>query len=379
MFVQSVVRIARVVAGALVLGVLVAGSGGGAVPQTAVAQQAGGAAQLQALAERLLTPPYYAFGTQIAPPAAHLFPGRLPPDAPLDVPIPTGGRLVGSMQSTGGPPGASTVVAVVDAPGAPAEVQRFYDQALGARGWSPPDYRAYGPYGPGAGGFQQAFSPAGGFYCQDGSNGYATLTISPSSSGASGMSDVRVSVSLPSAATTPGTTAPYGGPCSPPPGLGSGQLLVPPRSPLPPLLAPPGARLQLTGQTGGASSWNSEAVAQTDLPSTDLEAYFESQLSDAGWSWLDSGSGGPLAWSAWALPDEGDWQGLLFVLELQGENRRALSLRADSASSEFGPVFTPGSYVYPAYPLVAPPVGAGPPVSAAPPAAPPASVDSSSQ
>jgi hypothetical protein len=78
-------------------------------------------------------------------------------------------------------------------------------------------------------------------------------------------------------------------------------------------------------------------VAQTDISAADLEADLSLQLEDAGWTKVDGGIDGPAAWSTWDVPADGNWQGLLFIVELPAENQRALSIRAYSTSGGFGP------------------------------------------
>jgi hypothetical protein len=41
------------------------------------------------------------------------------------------------------------------------------------------------------------------------------------------------------------------------------------------------------------------------------------------------GADGPVAWSTWKVPGDGDWRGLLFVNETSGD-RRSLMVRAEA-------------------------------------------------
>jgi hypothetical protein len=43
----------------------------------------------------------------------------------------------------------------------------------------------------------------------------------------------------------------------------------------------------------------------------------------------------PLALSTWKVPGDGDWQGVLIVIEMPAKDRRSLMLRAES-STGFG-------------------------------------------
>jgi hypothetical protein len=98
---------------------------------------------------------------------------------------------------------------------------------------------------------------------------------------------------------------------------------------LPPLHAPDGVTLQLTGGGGGPNRWTSEANAETDKTVAELEAHFARQLQAAGWTRAAGSRAGPMAWSTWKLPRDGDWMGLLFALESPGKNRKALYARVE--------------------------------------------------
>jgi len=119
---------------------------------------------------------------------------------------------------------------------------------------------------------------------------------------------------------------------------------------LPQLRAPPGVRLVSNGGgSAGSERASSEATAFTDQGAGELEAYFADQLAAAGWTRFDGGTDGPLAWSTWRLPREGDWQGLLFVLE-SAEGRRDLYLRAGTLAASANPAtyyFGPAQIVAP--------------------------------
>jgi hypothetical protein len=88
----------------------------------------------------------------------------------------------------------------------------------------------------------------------------------------------------------------------------------------------------MQGSGAGPTRVSSEAAAETDQSAAELEAYFAAQLKTAGWQRLAGGSDGPMAWSSWKLPRDGDWQGFLFVLQSPGARHRSLYVRAESPS-----------------------------------------------
>jgi hypothetical protein len=98
---------------------------------------------------------------------------------------------------------------------------------------------------------------------------------------------------------------------------------------LPALRAPDGVLLRGgMGGSGGNDRQTSEAGATTKLSASDLEAQFAQQLAAAGWTKLAHGADGPVAWSTWKVPGDGEWRGLLLVNETSGD-RRSLLVRAE--------------------------------------------------
>lgn len=264
-------------------------------------------ALLRELAERLLSPPPDVRGEA---PRARLFVGALPPELELDLPVPPGGRLIGSVhrvfrQDAG--PKAGSVEVVVDAPGPPAAVAAFYQSAFAERGWFAPPSG-----GPPAGGFQPTAGPLYRLYCASSSGPFLQLSAFPMRGGST---DVRLSVSI---------GAP--GPCgeTPPPPTKGTPI---PFTLLPPLTAPEGVELSAVS-TGPSrpGTLSSDAIAETELSPAALEAHFAAQLAAAGWTRLDGGAQGRLAWSAWQVPGEGEWEGFLYVLDGPGTGRRSLHL-----------------------------------------------------
>lgn len=48
------------------------------------------------------------------------------------------------------------------------------------------------------------------------------------------------------------------------------------------------------------------------------------------------GANGPLAWSTWKVPGEGDYQGFLSVLGTPSQNRKDLHVQVESAALQAG-------------------------------------------
>jgi hypothetical protein len=345
-------------AAVLLVGTLSAWGIGGVAAQT----PPGDPSLLQELAERLIAVPFASMPSQIAQPTIQLLPGQMPSDLPLSLPLPPGARLVGSVVRTlptnspddaraiMGPfaPGATVVL---DVPGSRESILALYEQALAQQGWSV----AQGG-NPFPGGFQTAFVGGGGVtYCRSESGPWFSVNVYPM---ASGTNDVRLTV---------GTNA---GACSiPVPPMPRAAI---PRAAelLPRLVPPPGVVMQPVGGGGGGSNrWSSEAAAETTRPAAELEVHFADQMRAAGWVRQTGGVAGWLAWSAWALPQEGDWQALLLVAEWPSPNRRWLSVRVESPSLAAEGIGGGGGITY-MVPAGAPALPVGPPSSSPAPSAP---------
>jgi hypothetical protein len=117
-----------------------------------------------------------------------------------------------------------------------------------------------------------------------------------------------------------------GSPCSQKGGPPQGM----PAQRLPALRAPDGVLLQASGSSMGGARQQSDAVATTPKTAAELESFFSQQLAAAGWTRVAGGSNTPLAFSTWKVPGDGDWQGVLIVIEMPAKDRRSLMLRAES-------------------------------------------------
>jgi len=207
-----------------------------------------------------------------------------------------------------------SVNVVLDAPGERSSMQTFYEKELADKGWSPL------PPGPQAHGFQFGSQPSRpSIFCSPQGNSWLSMGVN---AGRDGTNDVRIS-----------TNGQIPNPCQRPAQPSPGPLSA--NSPIPALYAPEGVTMQPGGSGGGPVRWSSEATATTDQKAGPLKAHFAPQLQSAKWTRLDGRDDGALAWSTWKLPD-GDWQGLLYVLNGPGQNRRVLHVDAQSATAQQG-------------------------------------------
>src|SRR5712692_4762001 len=266
----------------------------------------GEADEIRELAERLVT--HLIPGGAV--PSITLLPGRVPDDPDLNVASSPGARVIGSLIREPGWQLPRDIEVVLDAPGSEEPMLRFYEEQFGQRGW-----RVAPQFGHRPGGFMAG--PEGeGRMLRRGDDGLAILlTARPVKAG---WVEVRLRTQwIPPEAEFH----------RPPPG----QDLIPE------LRQPVGVRVLNASGGGGGASWMSEAVVETTMAVSELEAHFASQLEKAGWKKKDGGTAGPLAWSSWVVPGKGSVRfGYLFVVEAPGENRRSLWVRIESTRDGHG-------------------------------------------
>lgn len=260
------------------------------------------------LVTRLLSSPFSPTGKEQR---SVLVRGALPTDPKVDAPSPTGSRLIGSVVRTSG--GTPTGVQVLfDEPGTPADITAFYERELGALGWKPQPDRGQAPSG-----FQAGTPGSSKTYCKGETTPWVTLTVFAKDKAPS---DVRLNYQL----TTEGSFG-GGGPCSP---QSFGPQPYPNR--IPALRPPSDVQFRFgSGTSGSNNGQTSETNAITTRGASDLEAYFAGQLSTAGWTRVDGSASGPIAFSRWKVPGDGNWTGILLVIET-GSDTRLLSVRAEA-------------------------------------------------
>lgn len=125
-----------------------------------------------------------------------------------------------------------------------------------------------------------------------------------------------------------------------------GQILSgnPPAIPLnadvlPPLSLPPGACVRSSAAMGRPGIWSSDTDLLTDKGITEIEAHYAQQLAAAGWVRLSGGAQGPLVWSMWAVPANGDLEqilgddnltGFMYVIEYPRSDLRSVHMQVTS-------------------------------------------------
>ncbi len=104
---------------------------------------------------------------------------------------------------------------------------------------------------------------------------------------------------------------------------------------VPVLRSPAGAPLSPDASGGGGEHlWYSYATAETDMPVPALAAHFDSQLVEIGWTRIAGKADDVVTWSSWRLPGEGEWHGILLVLEAFVPSQRALFLQVEGGQPD---------------------------------------------
>lgn len=296
---------------ATTLALVLALAGIGVAGSSPRAAQAQAADPVRELAERLLSTPFGAPSGQT--PSVQLLPDQLPSDLPLTILQPAGTRVVGSMvRSAGGK--TTTEEIVLDVPGDAASLNSAYEQDLAAKGWKPPANGLNQQHG-----FVSTPPASNRTFCQSASGPWLNFSAFGKTSGPN---DVRLTIN-----SNPGPCAGPPAPPQPPRPSNTAANLLPALSP------PAGVGIVQNGGGGSNNRWTSEATATTDQTPGALEGHFAQQLQTAGWKRLAGRDDGPLSWSSWKLPGAGDWQGLLYVVQSPGQNRRSLFVRVDSTAA----------------------------------------------
>jgi len=274
------------------------------------AQQGDDPALLRELAERLVAP---GVGPNGQPQTAVLLPGQLPGDLPLALPQPPNSRVIGSaVRKTDAR--ATGWDVVLDVPGVSADITTFFQQNLSGVGWNSPPNRGVPGRG---GGFQSSALPANSaYFCQSTRGPFLSVTTYAKTGGPN---DVRVHIE---------TSNP--GPCA----ATAGQPSLSER--IPSLSSPPGVFVQGMGGSGSSTRSTSDATATTEQSAQALETAYAQQLMAAGWTRLAGGAEGPLAWSTWKVPGDGDYEGFLTVRETSAPNRRDLHVDMSSLTDPVG-------------------------------------------
>src|SRR5579863_9912745 len=275
---------------------------GGGAPAPSAADEA-----LLALAQRLLAPRYPHMPAPEHDPT--LLVGRLPDASLLEVPLPPGSRVVGSLVADD----SITIVLDCDQPDMMALLD-FYRERMAAQGWQVPEMRhpPHGGFTSGGGGVPLPYI----HMCRGDRLADLQVTVLAREGQPT---DLRLELRH--------YADPRHSPCAP-------QNQRPHFMPnvLPMLLPPTGAQQHSEGGNAGNAHASSTATVQTDLDPAALVAHFDQQLEKGGWMRADGGTAGLAGWSTWTLRDtEGQtWRGTLLVLrESDAPRQYFLMVRAN--------------------------------------------------
>ncbi|MCH7745587.1 MAG: hypothetical protein IIC84_05890 [Chloroflexi bacterium] len=260
------------------------------------------------LVERIFSGPNFTESSSILP-------GQLPPD--FDLPLPEGSEVVGSVIMT--MLDGSAMQVLLDAPGEPEAVFSSWTDALAAKGWQSRNESR----GNMDGGFVSSFSGTPGYalLCSETEGGYLTVSAFPLGDGTT---DLRLNLQA-IAKDSPCNLEPL--------------MRVGPSNddiPFPSLTTPPGVKQFGNHRSSGTSSSGLLTfTTQTDLEGTlsavQVEAHYQGQLTEAGWTLLDNNTAGPSAWSTWQFTDDDGetWGAMLLILKSPGVDDNLLAyLRA---------------------------------------------------
>lgn len=238
--------------------------------------------------------------------------GQLPSDLSIEVPMPEGSRLLGSLVRS-----QENIDIILDCPLSTDEVVQFYRERMAAAGWS--ELETIGPH---YGGFVHSSLPRFHnhiVFCR-GSQGPA-FSIN-AYEGKNSRTAIRIDLDGGSEYS----------PCSQPRRDRRRMMHRDLQELIPMLFPPPGARQSGGGGGGGDDHWYSTATLETEADLPTLAAHYTAQLAGGGWALSGEGHAGPLAWSTWTFQDKENepWRGLFFILDVPGKDRHyALELRID--------------------------------------------------
>jgi hypothetical protein len=90
---------------------------------------------------------------------------------------------------------------------------------------------------------------------------------------------------------------------------------------------PPGVKQVMGGGGGGGiDSFYSNATLEASTPRdlAELAAHYATQLEHAGWTRVEGGQSGPIAWNAWTFQDEDKeaGRGFFFILRMPGQREQ---------------------------------------------------------
>lgn len=220
-----------------------------------------------------------------------LYPGDLPSDMPIKVPIPEDAVIIGSAVYSYEP--YHQIEVFLDMPGVQTNIFEYYQKNLENFGWNESE-------------FSFINMPGTLYYCRYEGKG-PSLMITPHTLNEETLAHVRLILD-----TNPRTFI-----CNTPSqGFNQAGDIIPI------LLPPEGATERDLRISGGLEEqYISEVNLDTELSTLELENHYQNQLREAGWELNENVGGSPsIALSSWAFTDGfGDhWSGVLSVHEVEG-------------------------------------------------------------
>jgi len=239
-----------------------------------------------------------------------ILPGELPRDLLVDIPVPDGAEVLGSLATSDE---HRYVQVFLDVFAQPEEVLEFYHQSLTEAGWVEVDPLP-------SSGFILLYDagPCRMFSRYEGEGPSLTICALLPEEGEPAEvylyldENPEIYIPDPSQEVLPG--------------------LVPPEG-----VTQQGGNLNCRQSRWGSVSLDScysDALLETRLAPSELHTHYQDQLLEAGWQLGEQGGNGTLAWSTWTVTDdqENEWVGSL-TIHMYGEgNWRILHLQADLVS-----------------------------------------------
>jgi hypothetical protein len=259
-------------------------------------------AALRALASRLLAGEDTSDAARREP---QLFVGRLPDDLPVAIPVPSGGvNVVGSVVRDDLDLDDPYIEIVLSTGMLPEQFHETYKELMATAGWSEIE-----PWLDPHGGFTNRPPGDPVIYCLS-ERGPALYVTAHERSHAErdASTDVRLRLL---------TDRRYS-PCGPRRSEPQWDSVIPR------LVPPPGVRHLGGGGSSGGDSGYSTTVLETEMDLATMNAFYATQLREAGWIRSGGDHSGPQAWSIWTFTDGVDrpWEGLFAALRFPEMPRR---------------------------------------------------------